>query len=59
MRPFNHINAVTLSEASEALKKDGAVAIAGGGDLLGALKDDIFPVYPKTVVNIKSIPGLK
>jgi xanthine dehydrogenase YagS FAD-binding subunit len=58
MRPFSHINAATLSEASDAITKDGAVAIAGGGDLLGALKDDIFPVYPKTVVNIKSIPDL-
>jgi xanthine dehydrogenase YagS FAD-binding subunit len=58
MRPFGHINASTLDQASDALKKDGAVAIAGGGDLLGALKDDIFPIYPKTVVNLKSIPGL-
>jgi xanthine dehydrogenase YagS FAD-binding subunit len=58
MRPFNHINATSLSEASEALLKSGAVAMAGGGDLMGALKDNIFPVYPKTVVNIKSIPDL-
>ncbi len=58
MRPFNHINAASLSEASGVLKKDGSVAIAGGGDLLGALKDDIFPEYPRMVVNIKSIPGL-
>jgi xanthine dehydrogenase YagS FAD-binding subunit len=58
MRAFNHINAVTLGEASAALKQSGAVAIAGGGDLLGALKDDIFPTYPETVVNLKTIPGL-
>jgi xanthine dehydrogenase YagS FAD-binding subunit len=58
MRPFEHINAKTPEEASEALKKDGAVALAGGGDLLNSLKDDIFPSYPKTVVNLKSIPGL-
>lgn len=58
MRPFNHINAASLSEAANALKKGGAVAIAGGGDLLGALKDNIFPAYPKTVVNLKSIPAL-
>ena len=58
MRPFNLINATTLDEASAALLKDGSVAIAGGGDLLGALKDDIFPEYPKTVVNLKSIPGM-
>jgi xanthine dehydrogenase YagS FAD-binding subunit len=58
MRPFNHINAMTLAEASDVLKEEGAVAIAGGGDLLNALKDNIFPVYPKTIVNIKSIPDL-
>jgi xanthine dehydrogenase YagS FAD-binding subunit len=58
MKPFNHINAQSLTEASAALKKGGSVAIAGGGDLLGALKDNIFPEYPKTVVNLKSIPGL-
>ncbi|MCL2125137.1 MAG: FAD binding domain-containing protein [Oscillospiraceae bacterium] len=58
MRSFNHINAVSLREASEALKQGGALAMAGGGDLLGALKDDIFPEYPKTIVNIKTIPGL-
>jgi CO/xanthine dehydrogenase FAD-binding subunit len=46
MRPFNHINALSLTEASAALKKSGTVAIAGGGDLLGALKDNIFPEYP-------------
>ncbi|MDR3148636.1 MAG: FAD binding domain-containing protein [Oscillospiraceae bacterium] len=58
MRAFNHINAKSLDEATALLKKDGSVAIAGGGDLLGALKDDIFPDYPKLVVNIKSIPEL-
>ena len=58
MRAFNHLNATSLSEASDALKKEGAVAMAGGGDLLGALKDDIYRTYPKTVVNIKSIPGM-
>ena len=58
MRAFNHLNATSLSEASQALKKEGAIAMAGGGDLLGALKDDIYRSYPKTVVNIKTITGL-
>ena len=58
MRPFNHLNPATLAEAAEALKQPGSVAIAGGGDLLGALKDDIAREYPKVVVNLKSIPGL-
>lgn len=58
MRPFNHLNARSLAEASEALRLPGAVAMAGGGDLLGALKDDIAETYPKLVVNLKTIPGL-
>ncbi len=58
MRPFYHINASSVEEASEAVRKHGVVALAGGGDLMDALKDDIFPEYPKTVVNLKSIPGL-
>ena len=58
MRTFNHINAASLTEATKLLKQPGAVAMAGGGDLLGALKDDIFEEYPKLVVNLKTIPGL-
>ena len=58
MRPFNHMNAASLEEASAALKQPGSLAMAGGGDLLGALKDDIFEEYPKLVVNLKTIPGL-
>ena len=58
MRQFNHINAKSIEEASTALKKEGSVAMAGGGDLLGTMKDDIYKTYPKLVVNIKTIPGL-
>ncbi len=58
MRPFNHLNAASLEEASAALRQPGAVAMAGGGDLLGALKDDIAREYPRLVVNLKTIPGL-
>ena len=58
MRPFNHLNATSLEEAAAALKQPGALAMAGGGDLLGALKDDIFEEYPRLVVNLKTIPGL-
>jgi len=32
--------------------------IAGGTDLLGKMKDEILPVYPEALVNIKTIPGL-
>ncbi len=58
MRAFNHINAKSIEEASAELKKEGAVAMAGGGDLMGALKDDIYSSYPKTVINLKTIPDM-
>jgi NADPH-dependent glutamate synthase beta subunit-like oxidoreductase len=58
MKPFNHTNAGTIEDASAALAKGEASLIAGGTDLLGTLKDNILPIYPKNVVNIKSVPGL-
>lgn len=58
MKPFDHMDASSVKEASKALKGGNAVAIAGGTDLLGSLKDEILPTYPKTVVNLKTIPGL-
>ena len=58
MRPFNHLNAKTLDEAIAALQKGEANVIAGGVDLLGTLKDNITPEYPRTVINLKTIPGL-
>ena len=58
MRPFNHINAKSLDEAVAALQKGDANVLAGGVDLLGTLKDNITPEYPKTVINLKTIPGL-
>ncbi|HOE17613.1 MAG TPA: FAD binding domain-containing protein [Syntrophorhabdaceae bacterium] len=60
MRSFTHINARTLEEACLLLEKykGKAVVNAGGTDLLGVLKDEILPDYPKVVINIKNIPGL-
>lgn len=58
MRAFNHVNAKSVEEASELISKNGTIAIAGGGDVLGGLKDDIYREYPNTVVNLKTIPGL-
>jgi len=59
MRPFRHINAKTTSEASIALSDDKSKLIAGGTDLLGTLKDDILPIYPERIVNLKSAEGLE
>lgn len=58
MKPFNHVNAKSLDEVTSALKSGTAVLNAGGTDLLGALKDDLFPFYPQTVVNLKTVAGL-
>jgi NADPH-dependent glutamate synthase beta subunit-like oxidoreductase len=59
MKPFNHINAVSVEEASNILGSGRAKVNAGGTDLLGTLKDNILPEYPSCVVNLKSIPGLE
>ena len=60
MRTFQHINAYTIEEACFLLGKNRGRAVlnAGGTDLLGILKDEILPKYPKMVINIKTIPGL-
>ena len=60
LRSFKHLNATSLEEAGNVLCRHGmkAAAIAGGTDLLGALKDNVRPEYPELLVNIKTIPGL-
>jgi xanthine dehydrogenase YagS FAD-binding subunit len=58
MKAFNHTNAKTLAEAKIALTGIKAEIIAGGTDLIGRLKDNVLPIYPATVINIKTIPGL-
>jgi xanthine dehydrogenase YagS FAD-binding subunit len=57
MRKFAHINATTIDEAVNALKKGDAMVIAGGTDLLGTLRFEVLRTeqYPKTLVNIKTI----
>jgi NADPH-dependent glutamate synthase beta subunit-like oxidoreductase/CO/xanthine dehydrogenase FAD-binding subunit len=60
MKSFNHVDAKTVTEAVKLLKKNRGRAklIAGGTDVLNTLKDKILPVYPETIVNIKTIPNL-
>lgn len=60
MRPFTHLDAFSLEETVATLGEYGekASVIAGGTDLLGALKDCVRPLYPEALVNVKTIPGL-
>jgi xanthine dehydrogenase YagS FAD-binding subunit len=60
MRKFAHYNVRSIDEAVSALRRYGrrASLIAGGTDLLGKMKDEILPIYPEAVINLKTIPGL-
>jgi NADPH-dependent glutamate synthase beta subunit-like oxidoreductase len=59
MKSFKHISCDSLGEAVEILRRNPkARPIAGGTDLIGALKDDIHPVYPELLVNLKTISEL-
>jgi CO/xanthine dehydrogenase FAD-binding subunit len=60
MKSFKHHNATSVQEASALLAeyKGNAMVNAGGTDLIGRLKDKCVQVYPKAIINIKSIPGL-
>lgn len=60
MKWFEHHNARSMEDAVALLNGYGGKAklIAGGTDLLGALKDRVFAEYPEAVINIKTIDGL-
>lgn len=60
MKAFEHINAYSIDEAVSKLSEYGkeAKVIAGGTDLLGCLRDRIWPDEPKAIINLKTIPGL-
>jgi xanthine dehydrogenase YagS FAD-binding subunit len=60
LKPFQHVNANTTDEAASLLLKSRGKArlIAGGTDLLANLTDDIFPSYPRTLINLKTVAGL-
>ena len=60
LRNFKHISASSLAEATDILSTTNgrSVAIAGGTDLLGVLKDKIHARGPEVLVNLKTIPNL-
>jgi xanthine dehydrogenase YagS FAD-binding subunit len=60
MKAFRHVNAASLDHAHSLLQQfqGKAKLIAGGTDLLGALKGEILPDPPEAVINLKTVPGL-
>jgi len=60
VKDFKHINATSVEEAIALLRtySGKSCLIAGGTDLLGILKDEVLPDYPKAVINLKTIAGL-
>lgn len=58
MKNFTYKNPASVEEAVSFLMEPGTVAMGGGTDLLGVLKDGLLPEYPGQVVNLKNIPGL-
>ncbi len=61
MRRFNHYNATSIDEAVSLLQQSTGLAYvcAGGSDLMGCLKDNLWMEAPERIVNIKTIPNLK
>ncbi|NLA75050.1 MAG: molybdopterin dehydrogenase [Deltaproteobacteria bacterium] len=58
MKRFEHVNAKSIDEAVSVLKTGKAAMLAGGTDILGAMRFEILPDYPEIIVNLKSIPDL-
>jgi xanthine dehydrogenase YagS FAD-binding subunit len=58
MESFVYKNATTIEEAVSVLQAGEAAILAGGTDLLNLLKTGALSQPPKTLVNIKNIPGL-
>ena len=58
LKSFRHIDASSLEDATISGGFMETAVMAGGTDLLGALKDNIYPRSPATILNIKTIPNL-
>lgn len=56
MDPFEHLDALTLSQAIKLLGRPSSAPLAGGTDLLGELKRGIRRI--DHLINLKTIPGL-
>lgn len=58
MKHFKHMQATSADQAAKEAASGKAWVMAGGTDLLGTLKDEIFPEYPETVIDLKIIEGM-
>lgn len=58
MKHFKHMQATSADQAAKEAASGKAWVMAGGADLLGTLKDEIFPEYPETVIDLKTIEGM-
>ena len=58
MKNFKHIRATSIDGVATVLSAGNSKLIAGGTDLLGTMKDNIFTEYPETIVNLKGITSL-
>lgn len=58
MKHFKHMQASSADQAAKEAAGGTAWVMAGGTDLLGTLKDEIFPAYPETVIDLKTIEGM-
>lgn len=56
MKAFEYLQPQTVADAVRLLSQEGTLAIAGGQDLLGAMKDGLFE--PERLVNLKTLSGL-
>jgi NADPH-dependent glutamate synthase beta subunit-like oxidoreductase len=60
LQPFKYMPVDSLQTAEQLLREHGdkAAVIAGGTDLLGALKDDIHDAYPELLIGLKPLKDL-
>lgn len=58
MKHFKHMQATSADQAAKEAASGKAWVMAGGTDLLGTLKDEIFPEYPEAVIDLKTIEGM-
>jgi NADPH-dependent glutamate synthase beta subunit-like oxidoreductase/CO/xanthine dehydrogenase FAD-binding subunit len=61
LRHFEHLAASSVDQAVKlaAAHPDRTAYVAGGTDLLGALKDGVRPAYPALLIDLKPIDSLR